>query len=165
VAIAEVLCPQGNRGEVKAAPLTGWLERFNGLRTVTAWRDGAERTLTLTGWRAWRQFVVLRFAEIVDIGTAEALRNVLLCVPAGERAGLPPGQYYHDDLVGMAVVTEAGRRLGRVVSILTTGANDVFVVVDPDGREFLLPALRSVVAKVDPAARLMVIVPLPGLLD
>ena len=128
VAVAEVLSPQGNRGEVKAMPLTGRLERFAELCAVTAWKDGTERSLTLVAWRPWRQYVVLGFAELGDIEGAEAIRGALVCVSAGERAALPPEQYYHDDLVGLAVMTEAGQRLGRVVSILTTGANDVFVV-------------------------------------
>lgn len=165
VAVAEVLSPQGNRGEVKAMPLTGRPERFAELRAVTAWIDGTERPLTMVAWRTWRQYVILGFAELAEIEDAEAIRGALICVPSGERAALPPEEYYHDDLVGLAVATEAGQRLGRVVSILTTGANDVFVVTTDEGRELLLPALKSVVARVDLGARLMVIRPVPGLLD
>lgn len=165
VAVAEVLCPHGNKGEVKALPLTGRPDRFGELRTVVAWKDGAGRPLTLARWRAWRQFVVLGFAELTDIGGAETVREAMICIRAEERASLPQWQYYHDDLLGAAVMTDTGCRLGQVVSIMPTGANDVLVVRSPDGREVLLPALRSVIADVDVAARVLTIRPLPGLLD
>ena len=165
VAVAQILSPQGIRGKVKALPLTGRLERFTQLRAVTAWKDGTERPLTLVAWRPWRQYVVLGFSELGEIEGAETIRGALIGVPSDERAILPPGEYYHDDLVGLAVMTEAGQRLGRVVSILTTGANDVFVVATEERRELFVPALKSVVARVDLGARLMVIRPLPGLLD
>lgn len=165
VAVAEVLCPQGNRGEVKAVPLTGRLERFGEIRAVAAWKDGASRPLTLVRWRAWRQFVILGFAELGTIGEAEAIRGAMICIPAQERAVLPPGQYYHDDLLGLRVVTEDGRTLGRVVEIIVTGANDVLVVKDERGHEVLIPALRSVVLRVDLGAKTIVVRPLPGLLE
>lgn len=165
VAVAEVLCPQGNRGEVKAIPLTSRLERFGELRSVTAWKDGASRPLTLVRWRAWRQFVILGFAEVAGIGEAEALRGAMICITARERAALPAGEYYHDDLLGLSVMTEEGRDLGRVVEIIVTGANDVLVVRDEGGRQVLIPALRSVVIKVDLGAGSIVVRPLPGLLE
>lgn len=165
VAVAEVVSPQGNRGEVKAVPLTGHLERFDALRAVVAWKDGTERPLTLTAWRAWRGFVILGFAELATIGEAETLRGAMICVRAEERAALPADEYYHDDLFGLQVLTEEGRPLGRIAAILVTGANDVLVVKDEAGEEVLLPALREVVLRVDLQAKTMIVRPLPGLLE
>lgn len=165
VAVAEVVCPQGNKGEVKAVPLTGRLERFDGLGAVTAWLNGRERSLTLDSWRAWRQFVILKFAELASIDDAETIRGASICVRLEERAELPPDQYYHDDLLGLSVCGEDGREYGRVSSILTTGANDVLVATDETGREVLIPALKTVIIKVDMAARRLIFRALPGLLD
>lgn len=165
VAVAEVVSPQGNRGEVKAIPLTAHVERFASLRAVTAWKDGEMRPLTLTTWRVWRNFIVLGFAELTDIGAAETLRGAMICIRAEERAALPAGEYYHDDLLGLVVMTEEGRFLGRVEEILVTGANDVLVVKNEAGEEFLLPALREVVVRVDLSAGAITVRLLPGLLD
>jgi 16S rRNA processing protein RimM len=63
----------------------------------------------------------------------------------------------------MEVLTEGGRSLGTVREVLHNPANDVWLVGGED-REFLIPALRDVVAKVDPARRRAVIRELPGLL-
>ena len=165
VAVAEVVSPQGNRGEVKAIPLTGHLERFDRLRAVVAWKDGRARPLTLTAWRSWRNFIFLGFAEVASIAEAENLRGAAICVRVEERAALPTGEYYHDDLFGLAVLTEEGRVLGRVEEIIVTGANDVLVVKNEAGEELLLPALREVVLRVDLSAKQMIVRPLPGLLD
>ncbi|NLG83273.1 MAG: 16S rRNA processing protein RimM [Firmicutes bacterium] len=165
VAVAQVVSPQGNRGQVKAIPLTGHLERFDTLQRVMVWKDGRMRPLTLTTWRAWRGFVILAFAELTTMDEAEALRGAMICVRVEERAALPADEYYHDDLFGLQVLTEDGRLLGRITEILATGANDVLVVADEAGKEVLLPALREVVVQVDLAAGRMIVHPLPGLLD
>jgi 16S rRNA processing protein RimM len=53
--------------------------------------------------------------------------------------------------------------LGKVVQVLETGANDVYVVRGPSG-EVLLPAVDDVVKEVDTASGRMVVHLLPGLL-
>lgn len=65
----------------------------------------------------------------------------------------------------MAVRTEEGLPLGTLAEIFPTGANEVFVVRRPDGREYLIPATREVIRAVDVAGRLMTIRRMPGLLE
>ena len=52
------------------------------------------------------------------------------------------------DLAGCQVVTVQGETLGLLRDVLPTGANDVFVVGEGVG-EVLIPALKSVVKKID----------------
>ncbi len=54
------------------------------------------------------------------------------------------------EIVGLEVVTEDGKSLGRVSEVLSTGANDVYVVDGPSG-ETLIPAIASVVEEIDVA--------------
>src|SRR3546814_7840618 len=73
--------------------------------------------LTLTSVRVGSKGAIARFAEITDRTAAEGLRGTALTVP---RASLPPlgeGEYYHVDLVGLPVVTDAGTPAGRVVAV------------------------------------------------
>jgi ribosomal 30S subunit maturation factor RimM len=63
------------------------------------------------------------------------------------------------EILGLQVVDEAGNVLGRVIEILETGANDVYVVQRPDGSELLLPALRSVILAVDLEQQRLVVRP------
>jgi 16S rRNA processing protein RimM len=71
------------------------------------------------------------------------------------------GNYF--ELEGMEVY-EDNVLLGTLVRVLETGANDVYLVKGDKG-EIYIPALKSVVLKVDvPAKRMDVALP-PGLLD
>jgi len=66
------------------------------------------------------------------------------------------------DLDGCAVVTEEGETLGELKDVLGTGANDVFVV-RTEKREYLIPALKTVVLKIDLEARRITVRLPPGL--
>jgi len=71
----------------------------------------------------------------------------------------PDHSYKVSDLARCQVVTETGEVLGQLVDVYPTRANDVFVVrssasaqasVDkPAGREYLIPALKTVVIGID----------------
>ena len=76
--------------------------------------------------------------------------------------GLPDGQYFHFQLIGMRVLTEDGEYLGQVQEILETGSNDVYVVSGESG-ELLIPALVDVIREVQVAEGLMVVRLLEGL--
>ena len=78
---------------------------------------------------------------------------------------LPDGSYYHFQIVGLTVFTVDGVPLGEVVDILETGSNDVYVIRDDEGKEHLLPALKDVVKDIDLEKGLMLVQPLPGLLE
>ena len=106
--------------------------------------------------------VYLKLAGVDDREAAEALRGATIEVPLEQAVRLPPGSYYWHQLIGLAVETKRGESLGRLVDILTTGSNDVYVVRD-DARELLLPAIRDVIREVDLENGRMVVELLPGL--
>jgi 16S rRNA processing protein RimM len=85
-------------------------------------------------------------------------------VPTANRPTLPEGEYYHHQLIGLNVVTDEGRELGALVDIIETGANDVYIVRDPDGNETLLPAIPSVILDVKLADHQMYVHLLDGLI-
>jgi 16S rRNA processing protein RimM len=78
---------------------------------------------------------------------------------------LPDGEYYHWQILGLQVATQAGQPLGEVVQILETGANDVYIVRAADGKEQLLPAIKPVIKIIDLEAGNLIVELLPGLLD
>ncbi|HAI08473.1 MAG TPA: 16S rRNA processing protein RimM, partial [Dehalococcoidia bacterium] len=71
-----------------------------------------------------------------------------ITVPASEVPELPPGEFYHFQLLDLRVLTEEGEELGTVSDILETGSNDVYVVTGGSG-EILIPALADVVKDID----------------
>jgi 16S rRNA processing protein RimM len=93
--------------------------------------------------------LLITFDEYSDPEAAGALRNELLYVRSEDIPHLPEGEYYHHQILGLRVVGENGEGLGTVVDILETGANDVCVVRQESGVEFLLPIVASTVLEID----------------
>jgi len=77
---------------------------------------------------------------------------------------LPEKTYWVEDIIGCSVYTRDGTLLGRVQEVISTGSNDVYVVKSADGREVLIPALKTVVWEVDIAGRKIYVDPMPGIL-
>lgn len=96
---------------------------------------------------------VLYLEGIASREAAEPLNGRYLQAPAHE---LDPGSYFWGDLVGLRVEEQDGTLVGELVEIFRAGGNEVYRVVGADG-ERLVPALRSVVQRIDLGARLMVI--------
>lgn len=75
---------------------------------------------------------IARFAEVQGRGQAEKLRGTVLCVPREALPELGEGEYYHADLIGLAVETDAGRSIGSVKAVQNFGATDIIeITLDP----------------------------------
>lgn len=105
------------------------------------------------------------FEGVGDRDAAQALRGALVLGDAAQLPALAEGEHYWFELIGCEVETTAGEPLGRVREIWETGAHDVLVVEDEDGREHLIPAVDAFVKEVDRVARRIRIEPVPGLLS
>ncbi|MBN2538616.1 MAG: 16S rRNA processing protein RimM [Deltaproteobacteria bacterium] len=100
--------------------------------------------------------------ELEGVGTLESASELVgrsVFVPS---ENLPDDEYYWKDIIGLDVVTEEGRKLGRLTTILPTGSNDVYVCNDGE-REILIPAFEDVVRKIDIEKGVMVVMLPEGL--
>ena len=166
LAIGRVAGAHGLLGELKVQILTDEPTRYGRLKRVYVGREGEEpQPRKLEGTRFHQRRVLLRLQGCTDRTSAEALRGTLIQVPIEEAIPLEAGEYYEHQIVGLAVWTAAGESLGKVVEILYTGANDVYVVKGTGRRDVLLPAIAGVILEVDlEAGRLVVQLP-EGLLE
>ena len=62
---------------------------------------------------------------------------------------LEEDEYFIADLIDSVVVTEDGSELGILDDVLTTNANDVYVVKKADKKELLIPVIKQCVKKID----------------
>ena len=155
----------GLKGEVKVQPSADSIAIVAGSATVYlrgAGGDLAEYVVERVRpvGSAW----ILQFQGVGTIEQAERLVDRELLIPRSAAPPLPEGTYYHADLIGLKVVTEEGRELGRIADIMETGANDVYVV-HGEGSEWLLPAIREVVRRIDLAGEIMVVHLLKGMIE
>jgi 16S rRNA processing protein RimM len=163
LAVGYIVGAHGLRGEVRVELYTDFPDRFvPGLRLLL----GEElEPLDLQQARPHQSQLLLLFDGIESREAAEELRGLWLFIPDAEAAALEPDTYFVHDIIGLQVVTDEGRTLGKVTDILFTGANEVYVVEDAAGNQVLLPAIAHVVRTVDLAARRITVTLLPGLLD
>lgn len=163
LAIGFLRRPHGVTGEMIMDLHTDFPERIKKGRKVYI---GEKReTAALESVRAHGRGLLVRLRGYDTPESAGRFRNQWVYVKAEELPPLPEGQYYQYELIGLNVVNEDGAPLGKLTEILETGANDVYIVQNEAGKEILLPAIPSVILKVDMDARTMTVHLLEGLAD
>ena len=151
VLVAVVVSPHGLDGAVSAESYSDNPRRF---AAGAALSTAQGQVLHIVSASPHKGRLLLCFEGISDRNAAEKLRGLKLYVDQDQVEPLPEGSWYWFQLIGLEVRQE-GRRLGELTDVLPYTANDIYVVKQDDGRELLLPALRSVVKKVDLEARVM----------
>ena len=162
VCVGQIGAAHGVRGEVRLRSYTAEPEaiaRYGPLET----EDG--RVIAIEAMRPAKDHFVVRLSGIRDRDAASALANTKLYVP---RERLPetaePDEFYHADLVGLAVIDRAGTKLGTVVAIHNFGAGDLIEVrADTGGNTELVPFDTTHVPAVDIASGKIVVDPPQGL--
>jgi 16S rRNA processing protein RimM len=149
VLIGEIIGIHGVKGTARFRSYSESLAVFEpGRPIIVRERGGRETTREINWVKHHRRTPLLSLKGINERNQVEQLLGAELFIPKAE---LPPpedGSFYWFDLIGIAVYTTEGVYLGRIESIMETGSNDVYVVQD-EKKEVLIPALESVVVKID----------------
>lgn len=147
--IGEVLRPHGVRGEMRIRAITELPQRFTWLKTVYMGKNPQTAVaLTVETARLHQGFALLKCDGIDDRDAVDLLRGHFLYVPEADAIPLEEGEYYLYQLEGLTVVTDDGQTLGKLVDVLETGANNVFVV-ETDKGQLLLPDIKDVILDID----------------
>ena len=153
IQIGKITGAHGIRGSVKVYSYAESPDRFAvGSTIVLIDPKGATRHCVITWAQAYKKTIRLTLEGVETRNEAESLSGWGVFFSKKELPPLEPDTYYWSDLIGMEVVTVAGEHLGRIVQIIPTGANDVYVVKTPPDHpagEILIPAISSVVLEID----------------
>lgn len=160
VVVGVVTGVHGLRGDVSVQNRSDNPDRWAPGGTVLR-ENGAALTIE-TSRRHGRRLLV-RFAGVADRSAAEALRGTVLVVPESWLPDLAEGEWWAHELEGCEVRTASGRVLGVVREVIPNPANDIWVAVDEEGHETLVPALDDLLIDVDVDARTIVVRDVPGL--
>lgn len=162
--VGVVATTHGVRGEVKVFPTTDDVNRFKKLKEVFLDIGKEKVSLEIEGVKFFKQMVILKFKGIDTLDDAAVYRQAGLYVTRENAVKLQKDEYFIADLIGVSVYDEADRLLGSLEDVMTTGANDVYVIRMTDGRELLLPAIRQCILDVDVEQGRMKVHVLEGLL-
>ncbi|HEU4793121.1 MAG TPA: ribosome maturation factor RimM [Nitrolancea sp.] len=145
--IGEIVAAQGLRGDVRMRILTHFPERIHHLKHVFLGDEPQSRRLLAAQIRG--NVAILSFEGVTSRESAEELRGLPVRIALDQAAPLPDDEYFYFQLIGLPVYDEAGTLLGKLAEILETGANDVYVIRGGPGGELLLPAIKSVILRID----------------
>ena len=146
--IGEITKPQGVRGEVKLRPCTCDVDRFDGLETVYFEKNGGYAPVQVRVNRVSGDAVFMNVEGVSDRDAAEALRGTKVYIDRAHAVELDADSNFLTDLYGLRGVVTDGRDLGKLADVMQPGGNDVYAFKGALG-EVLVPALKSVVLKVD----------------
>lgn len=159
IQIGKIIGAHGIRGAVKVQSFSDSGQCYSQCSDlIIVGADGRRLDHQVEWSKPYKNGMRLGIKDITSRNQAEAMVGCGVCIA---RTNLPPldeDTNYWVDLIGMAVYNTDDQYIGRIVDIIPTGANDVYVVKTPEGHsadEILLPAIASVVLEVDVAGKRM----------
>ena len=162
ILVAEIGAAHGLRGEVRLWSFTADPMAVKDYGALEA-ADG--RMFHVEALRPSKNFFVARLRGVSDRDAAEALCKLKLYIPRARLPATQNGEFYHADLIGLAVITTGGTSCGIVVAVQNFGAGDLIEIKPERGATVMLPFTDAVVPQVDIAAGRLVIDPPAGVFD
>lgn len=152
----------GVHGEVKVFPTTSDPNRYKKLKEVILDTGKEKITLKLKGVKFFKQFVIVKFEGYDNPNDIEKYKGLPIYVTRENAVKLQKDEYFIADLYDIDVF-ENDEHIGKITDVIETGANDVYVVLEDDGNELLLPAIKQCIKNVDIEGRRMDVHVLEGL--
>ena len=151
VQMAVIGAAHGIKGELRVKTFTGDPMALGDYGPLF---DGKGRAFEVAAIRPAKEVVVVRFKGIADRTQAEALAGTELFV---DRSVLPDDveedEFYHADLIGLAVHDETGAEIGKVTAVHNFGGGDILELTLGGRRGVLIPFTQAAVPQIDIAAR------------
>ena len=163
--VGVVTSVHGIKGEVKVFPTTDDSRRFKKLKQVYLDTGKEMLPLEIEGVKFFKQMVILKFKGYENPDDVMKFRQKELWIDRKDAVRLSKDEYFIADLIDMEVCDEEGKLIGTLKDVISTGANDVYAVETPEGKEVLFPAIRQCILDVDTEARKMTVHLMEGLLD
>ena len=159
--VGEVAGAHGLKGALKVRPLTDYPEHLPELKSVMLESDGCEVGVRQIAWaRVTGGRAVMKIEGVDDRAAAQAMLGARLKIRRSQAAALPPGHYQVADIIGLRVTTGAGDDLGEITEVIRAPAHDVYVTA-----RAMIPAVKEIVREIDLERGVMVIEPIPGLIE
>ena len=192
--LAQIRRPQGRKGEVFAAILTDFPEKFaerkrlwlvaadeagptpatgapgpshSGTRETISLHQQARPVELIAHW-PHKGGIVLHFAGVDSITAAETLKGLIVAIPSTERADLDEDEVYIGDLIGCVLVDVAGAVpvvVGEIEGVDRMAGPVALLVVRGALGEVLIPFAKSYLRHIDLRAKRVEMALPEGLVD
>lgn len=148
VTIGKILNTFGIKGELKVDVYTDFPEdRFQ--KGSTVYIGDEYLAFKVAAYREHKGFMLLLLEGNEDINLVEKFKGMYLYKAKGDIKPLQEGQYYFSDLKDLNVFID-DKKIGRVLRVEEgLKNNNLRVLKDEDGKEYLIPFIPVFIKKVD----------------
>lgn len=160
----QIVSTHGIKGELRFNPWCDTPEFMKRFKTLYFDKNG-EKSVKVVSCRPHGNIVILKLEGIDTVEEAQKLRNKILYMNRDD-ANLKKGDWFVQDLIGCTVYDADNTDIiyGELTDVSATGANDVWYI-QKNGKEYIIPAIKDVVIKVDVENEAVYIRPLKGIFD
>jgi len=164
VLIGKIVGVHGIKGDVKVKPESDVFERqVESLEEIPIYRGTKKENLKIEEIRPYKDIYIIKFKEINDRTSAEERIGSEIWIDKNRQVELDEGEYYFSDLLNCTVVSEDGKKLGKVSEILEQPASHILEVEKENGKKFLIPFIKEFVKEVDLKNKKIVVSLLKGM--
>lgn len=165
--VGKIVNTHGIRGEVRVISSTDFTEeRYRVGEQLFLFRENQETLpLTIASYRRHKNFDLLSFEGYPNINQVEPFRDGILKISEKQMGELDEHEYYYHEIIGLTVVDEDDKEIGKITEILSPGANDVWVVKRKGQKDALIPYIESVVKDIELTEGIVHVEIPEGLLD
>lgn len=161
--IGKITSTHGIKGEVRVQPWCDSPEFMKKFKTLYFDKKG-EKPVSVS-CRPNGNMVIMKMQGVDTVEEASKYREKILYMKRSD-AKLPEGTWFIQELIDCKVVDADDENIsyGILSDVSETGANDVWHITK-DGKEYLIPAIPSVVISTDVVEGIIKIRPLKGIFD
>lgn len=164
IQVGKIINTQGIKGEIKVYPLTDNIYRFDELKKVYI---GEGKTLMYIE-NVWykKEFIILKLEGYDNINEVLKFKNEYLYIDERDKVKLPRNSYFIFDIVGCNVLDSSKNSIGVVTEVIKNIGNDIYIVKNEcNNKEYLIPAVKRFIKKIDIENKKIIIEPIKGLIE
>ena len=164
VPLGELVTTHGINGWLKLKPYNPQTTLLNSTIEIWLEKDEARSLHRIEASQPYKGQFLLKLSSVDQIDAAAKWVGSILFVAEQSLDSLSAGEYYHYQVIGLEVFDTKGERIGVVARTWSTPGGELYIV-NGVSKEYLIPAVKEIIEKVDLAAGKIIINPPAGLLD
>ncbi len=146
VKVGYITNTHGIKGDIKIYPLTDYPERFD--EKIDFYIEDKNTKVKIKKTRLYRGLVYAKLESYNDINEVLKFKDKYMYINKEDRLELPEDTFYISDLIDMEVI-DGEKTVGKVKEVLENNTNDIYICETKEKKEFMIPAVKEFVKKVD----------------
>lgn len=166
VSVGKILNFHGIKGEAKVGFTKNQENFFCSLDLVYVKSENDYKPLKISSVRLNKSFAIVKFEEINSINELMEFKGAFLYVEENTiRESLEDDEFLIDELVGLNVYDQEGKKQGFVVGVSNNGASDLLSVKTNSQKIVLIPFVKAIVTEVCIKNKKIIINNIEGLIE